>query len=255
MATNDPLLSVRNLSCGHGRNSVLAGIAFDVKRGEVLGLVGPNGCGKSTLLKTLVGLHVAKGGSIEVMGKGIGEYSSKERARHVALMPQNLSATYLSAMELARCGARAGGHAKDSLEQVAVCAVQRAGVWEVKKRSVFSLSGGQRQKAYLAMMLAQDPEILLLDEPTSALDVGSSHEVLKLVASLAKEEGKAAVVVIHDLDLALRYCDRLAVIDEGSLRCVGSVGGTVLHAVEESFGVRASVNDGEWGRSYSFFPK
>lgn len=255
MRAENRLLEVEGVSCSYAGRTVFSGVSLSVGAGEVVGLVGPNGCGKSTLLRLLVGLREPTEGSVRIRGRGLGSYRAKERARHVALMPQDPPSTFLTVEELAKCGARAGRVPREELSEVAHRALDRVGLGACARQAVSSLSGGQRQKAFLAAIVAQSPDIMLLDEPTSALDVAACHEVLSLVGELAAEERRSAIVVMHDLDLALRYCDRVIVLGRGEVFFDGAVSECLLEAIESAFEVRSRANDTDLGRSYSFFPR
>ena len=221
---------------------ILDGLTFQVDTGERVGLLGPNGCGKSTLLRAAARLLPLRGGQVLVDGVDTAGWSSRAFARQAALLPQSRPVPEITVEALVLHGRfpylgypRRYGPADRA---AARSAMERAGVLELADRNVARLSGGQRQKVYLAMALAQDTPVLLLDEPTTFLDIGCQLELARLMRETAAE-GKAVVMVLHDLNLALGCAHRVAVMEEGRLRAWGTpaeiyAGG----ALEEVFGVR-----------------
>lgn len=193
----------------------------------VYGLVGPNGSGKSSLVRLLARQQARTGGSIALLGKDLGAYGDREFARTVAYMPQfTPPAEAMTVRELAslgrfpwhgtlgRFGASDGGKVDEALRQT--------DLMPFADRLVDSLSGGERQRAWLAMMLAQDTRCLLLDEPTSALDIAHQAEMLALVRRLAGERGVMVVVVLHDINMAARYCDEIIALSDGRISAQGA---------------------------------
>ena len=222
------LLQTRKLSCGYGSCSVLTDVDLEVRAGEVLVLIGPNGAGKTTLLHTLARLLKPRGGSIEVLGKPLAEHGPRELARVLALAPQRAlqSAWPLTVRESVALGraphrgwllplTRADNEAVDA-------AMERMGVSDLARRSVATLSGGEVRRVILARALAQAPRILLLDEPATYLDLRYQAELLDAVRSLAHAEGLGVVMTIHDLPLAALCADRMALLEPGRVRAVGS---------------------------------
>lgn len=209
------MLKLLSLSAGYGEKTILWDISLEFPPGTVTAIVGPNGCGKSTLLKAAAGLLPVSSGTVE---------AEEPRARTVAWLPQSRTVPEMTARQLVLHGRfpwlgwprryRAADHA------IAEAALERLGVGEYAHRPLSELSGGTRQKVYLAMALAQEAKTLLLDEPTSFLDVGCQLEFLSLCRFLA-EEGRAVVVVLHDLGLALSHADRVAVMEKGRLAALG----------------------------------
>ena len=219
------MIELKNLRAGYPDRPVLEGIDLDFRPGEVLAILGPNGCGKSTLLRTANGLLPRDGGEVLVDGIPLEELSAKEVAKKVAYLPQSRSTPNITAGRMVLHGrfpylSYPRRYRREDHEMVRR-ALEWAGAAELAPRPLAELSGGQRQKVYLAMALAQDTETILMDEPTTYLDVGCQLEVMALARRLA-EEGRAVVMVLHDLTLALRCAHRAALVSEGRLCQVGS---------------------------------
>lgn len=214
------MIQIKNLQAGYSAVPVLHDISLHVPKGSITTLVGPNGCGKTTLLRTLCGLLPASGGSITIDGKELSQYSRKELARKVAILPQNRDIPVLTVEALVQHGryphlGLSRKLTKKDLQAVAA-AMEATDVTDLAQISLRELSGGQRQRAYIAMALAQDAEIILLDEPTTHLDLGRQFELLSLIKDLQAAE-KTVVMVLHDLEHALRYSDHLVLLEKGRL--------------------------------------
>ncbi len=251
-------LELRGVSFSYGRDSLFEGFDLSVDEGVFTGVLGPNGCGKSTALKLAAGLLAPRRGEA-LIGEGmrVATLPARDRALRMSYLPQRMPLPPMTVGELALCGRHAHRRLLAPLdardERAAQAAMERAGVSHLRDRRVSELSGGQRQRAYLAMMLAQDALLMLLDEPTSALDVGAAHEVLSLVRSLVREEGRTVVAVLHDLDLALRYCDRIVVMDAGRVIFQGEPSDAAGHAaLARAFGVSVAEHDAPEGPCYTF---
>jgi len=218
------LVDVQAVVAGYGNGPVLDGVSLSVDRGEFVGLVGPNGAGKTTLLGTINGVVAPDGGRVVVDGASVGDLSSKAASRRVATVPQDTTVAFdfrvEDVVEMGRTPHRSRfGGDPDAREAVAR-ALDRTDTARFRARSVGSLSGGERQRVVLARALAQETPVLVLDEPTASLDVNHQVRTLELVRETTRE-GKAALAAIHDLDLAARFCDRLAVLADGELRAIG----------------------------------
>ena len=235
-------MELRAVTAGYGGADVVKGISLRFQPGEVTVLAGPNGCGKSTLLRAAARLLPLRGGQVLVDGVDTAGWSSRAFARQAALLPQSRPVPEITVEALVLHGRfpylgypRRYGPADRA---AARSAMERAGVLELADRNVARLSGGQRQKVYLAMALAQDTPVLLLDEPTTFLDIGCQLELARLMRETAAE-GKAVVMVLHDLNLALGCAHRVAVMEEGRLRAWGTTAEIYAGgALEEVFGVR-----------------
>ena len=219
------MIELKNLRAGYPGRPVLEGIDLEFRPGEVLAILGPNGCGKSTLLRTANGLLPRDGGEVLVDGVPLEELSAKEVAKKVAYLPQSRTTPNITAGRMVLHGrfpylSYPRRYRREDREMVHR-ALEWAGAAELAPRPLAELSGGQRQKVYLAMALAQDTETILMDEPTTYLDVGCQLEVMALARRLA-EEGRAVVMVLHDLTLALRCAHRAALLCEGRVRQTGT---------------------------------
>ncbi len=204
------LLSVRGLALTVPGRTLCRDVAFDANAGECWVLVGPNGAGKTTLLSTLAGLRAPAAGTITVRGENLRAIAPRARALALGLLPQDtVDAFPATAFEIALAGRHphvprwqpesASDHAK------ARSALAAVGMSDTAMRNVQTLSGGERRRVALAMLLAQDPLVLLLDEPTNHLDIAHEVRALDLLASLARDQGKVVIMALHDLALAARY--------------------------------------------------
>lgn len=218
------MLELKNVSAGYPGRLVLEGVTLAARPGRVLILLGPNGCGKSTLLRTMAGLLPLQGGEVLLDGVPLKDRGPRETARRVAFLPQSRTAPNITARRLALHGRfpylsyprRYGREDYAAVDR----ALRQADALDLADRPVPELSGGQRQKVYLAMALAQETETILMDEPTTYLDIRHQLEVLALVRRLAAE-GRAVVLALHDLCLALASADEIAVLDGGRLPALG----------------------------------
>lgn len=239
------MLELRNVTAGYGEKLILHDISLDFPPGTVTAILGPNGSGKSTLLKAAAGLLPIASGAV---------VAEEPRARHVAYLPQSRRVPEMTVRQLVLQGRypwlgwpRRYGE-KD--HELARRAMERLGVAGLADRPLAELSGGTRQKCYLAMTLAQDTEVLLLDEPTSFLDPAHQLRLMALCRSVAAG-GKAVAVVLHDLPLALRFADRVAVMDAGRLLMVDSPAGLLKSGLlEKTFAVKILGVDTPEGRRY-----
>ena len=227
------MLQLQHLSAGYGEKTVIRDISITFPAGTVTAVVGPNGCGKSTLLKAIAGLLPPASGDILV---------EEPRARHVAYLPQSRRLPEMTAGRLVLHGRFPwlGWPRRYREEDYAAAkkAMERLGVAEFAGTPLSELSGGTRQKCYLAMALAQEAPTILLDEPTSYLDIAHQLRLMELCRELAGE-GRAIVLVLHDLPLALQYADRVAVIDAGLLLALGTPGEIMsTDVLQKTFGVQ-----------------
>ena len=223
----DSAVTVEHLSCGYDDYQVLKDISFELEAGEMLGVIGPNGSGKSTLIRALTRILKLQNGRIAYYGKDIGTYSLKRLAQTVAVIPQQASIPFaFTAFELTLMGRmphlkRFQGERPEDIE-ITLDAMRRTDCLQFRDRPIHELSGGERQRVIIARALAQQPGVLLLDEPTSYLDLNHQIEIFDLLHYLCSKDGMAMLCVSHDLNLAAEYCNRLMMINQGSVVASGS---------------------------------
>jgi iron complex transport system ATP-binding protein len=241
--TEGASLEARELSLGYGDTTIVKALSLSIPQGKVTAIVGPNGCGKSTLLAGLSRLHKPLEGAVLLNGKAISSMSSREVARQLALLPQEATAPDgLTVSELIRFGRqphqgvlRQWSQQDHDIVQDALAATN---LIDLADRPLESMSGGQRQRAWIAMAVAQSTPLLLLDEPTSALDLGHQIEVFELIRELA-EAGKTIVMVVHDLTSACRYADHIVAMHDGRVVAQGRPSEVVTcELVEHLYGVK-----------------
>ena len=226
-AASSPLFELDRVRYDIGGTRLLDDISLEISRECVTGLIGHNGSGKTTLMGLLARHREPQAGSIRFDGKPIGSWKPREFARRVAHLPQYTPSTDgMLVRELVALG-RYPWHGSLGVfgERDRVCvdeAMEMTDVARFADRQVDSLSGGERQRVWLAMLVAQDSQCMLLDEPTSALDIAHQVEVLELVRTLCKQRGIAAVIVLHDINMAARFCDRIVALREGQILIEGS---------------------------------
>ncbi|TQM33419.1 ABC transporter ATP-binding protein [Nocardia bhagyanarayanae] len=240
-------LAAEEISLGYGDRVIVDRLTLDITPGVITTVIGPNGCGKSTLLRSLGRLLRPRGGRILLDGKAISSMKTKDVARVVGMLPQTPVAP--EGLTVADLVAR-GRHPHQSWirqwsaadETEVMTALEQTGIADLADRALDELSGGQRQRAWISMALAQGTDILLLDEPTTYLDLAHSLEVLDLVDRLHDDLGRTVVMVLHDLNLAIRYSDQLVVMHAGRIVAQGAPGDIVTAALlKEVFGLDASV--------------
>lgn len=219
---NDVVLMVEGLSAGYHRNkNILTDVSFAVRQGEMVGLIGPNGAGKSTLLKTLRGLLEPLSGCVKIEGSETSRLSSREFAREVAYLQQDIEISFgYSAREIVMTGRYPHLHwwEKESDEDIRIADACMAytGVQDLAERPVHMMSGGQRQRVLLAKVLAQQTPLLFLDEPATGLDIFYQEEIFRFCRELC-DRGKTVLMVVHELSLAAKFCSRLMLVGEGRI--------------------------------------
>jgi iron complex transport system ATP-binding protein len=240
-------LEVRDLALSYDGHTVVEGLNLAVPHGEVTVIVGANACGKSTLLRGIARLMRPDAGVVELDGRDIRSIGSKEVARIVGILPQSPTAPEgITVSDLVGRGRypHQGWFRQWSIEDDRI--VERAlavtSTLDLAERRVEQLSGGQRQRVWIAMALAQDPDILLLDEPTTFLDVAHQLEVLDLLMQLNRDEGTTVVMVLHDLNLAARYADHLVLMAHGAVIAAGTPAEVITSAlVKQAFSLDARI--------------
>ena len=227
-------IEARHVTFTYGRDPVLSDVSLAVRPGEMLGVIGPNGSGKSTLLRLLSGVLEPTAGEILVHGRRLPDYVRRDLARQVAVVPQDTVIEFpFSVTEVVLMGRspHLGGFAFEGDRDVAAArdAMARTGVVHLADRSIHALSGGERQRLVLARALAQDTPILLLDEPGAFLDIRHEVEIYDLLRDL-QGDGKSIITVLHDLNLAALYCERVALLQRGRLFRLGTPAEVITYA-------------------------
>ncbi|MCP3799940.1 ABC transporter ATP-binding protein [Allokutzneria sp. A3M-2-11 16] len=220
-------LRAEGLSLGYGENRVVEGLDLDVIDGTITAVIGPNGCGKSTLLRALGRLLAPQEGHVLLDGKRIDKTPTREVAKIVGVLPQTpVAPDGLTVGDLVARGRhphQAWYRQWSADDEGAVSeALRMTGMLEFAERTLDQLSGGQRQRAWISMALAQGTDLLLLDEPTTYLDLAHQVDVLDLVQQLHDQAGRTVIMVLHDLNLAARYSDRLIAMRDGKIVAQGA---------------------------------
>ena len=220
------MLEAEKLVFSAAGRTIIEDLSLQVPAGDVLAIIGPNGAGKSTLLKMLTGQLTPSAGSVRLQGEAVNSLAPSAMAKVLAYVPQGPQAPPdILVRELVSYGRHPhrawymGSRAED--EEAVERALERTGLVDLAKRPVGLLSGGERQRAWLALALAQQPQVLLLDEPTTFLDVCHQFELLDLLRRLNEEDNLTVVLVLHEINHALRYAKRVAVIKDGRLAALG----------------------------------
>ena len=233
----------------------MEGLGAAIPAGAVTSVVGPNGCGKSTLVKLASGLLRPAAGRVDVAGRATGALAPRERARLMAVLAQSSRIPPMTVEALVACGRQPymiwGGRLGADDRAAVEAAMERVGVARFRDIELRQLSGGERQRAHLARTLAQDTDLIVLDEPTTYLDISACHDLMALVRDLNRREGKTVAMVIHDLDLALRYSDYLVVMQKGRVAAQGPTDEVLASgAVGDAFSMDICPHD----RRCSFAP-
>ena len=219
------MIKISGLRAVYSGEEILHGLDAEFPEGKISVLMGPNGCGKSTTIRSLVRLVPQISGKLSLDGKDLNELTDQELARLIAYLPQSRSLPEITVRRLVMHGrfpylSYPRRYRREDHEKVAE-ALEWVGMSDLADCRMDSLSGGQRQKAYLAMALAQDTEVILMDEPTTFLDIRNQLELMDRARMLA-DQGKTVVMILHDFEAALRYADHVVLMSGGSVLCAGS---------------------------------
>lgn len=219
-------------------DAAVDGVSLEVDRGALYSIIGPNGSGKSTLLKLLLGVLRPASGSIVYRERRISDWSRREMARHIGVVPQGEETAFpVTVRAMVAMGryphlgllGQPGREDRDAVHQ----SMERCDVVDLADRPISRLSGGERQRALIARALAQRPETLVLDEPTISLDIRHEMEIFELLAELTGRDGVTVVLVTHHLNLAARYADRLLLLERGAALAEGAPGQVLTQDVIE----------------------
>jgi len=221
------IIDIKNVSYSYNKDvNAIEDINLSITKGEVFTIIGPNGSGKSTLLKCISGYLSPQKGTINVNDKNIKNYSAKDISKAMALMQQHFALDYdFTVMEVVLMGRNPHiKRLKSETEydyKLANESLKRAEIYHLKSRSITTLSGGEWQRMILARALCQQSSIMLLDEPIAGLDIKHQINLLSIVAKLSKENRISTVCVLHDLNLASYYSDRIVLLKDGKIFKLG----------------------------------
>ncbi|HYE11785.1 MAG TPA: ABC transporter ATP-binding protein [Patescibacteria group bacterium] len=218
------ILQAKNIFISYDKKEVVKNINIDVKKGEIVTIIGPNGSGKSTILKALSRTLKPDKGQILLEGNSMKHMNTKVIAQKLAILPQVKRVpgdiTVEALVGYGRYSHLGFGHRLQKQDyEIINWALEKTGLGELRHRFVETLSGGERQRAWIAMALAQKPEILLLDEPTTFLDISYQLETLELIKELNQTLGLTFVMVLHDLNQAVRYSHKIYALNKGQVHC------------------------------------
>lgn len=240
-------LFAERLAIAYGERTIVPDLHLRIPDGKVTALVGANGSGKSTILKAMARLLRPQAGNIFLDGKSISQMHTKEVAKLLAILPQNpVSPEGLTVSELVAYGRfphqKGFGSLKKEDRDVIRWALDVTGMSALADRPIGQMSGGQRQRAWIAMALAQETDILFLDEPTTFLDMAHQLEVLKLLERLNRDENRTIVMVVHDLNHASLYAHHIVAIKKGEIVCEGSPREVITtDMLRHVFGIQADI--------------
>jgi iron complex transport system ATP-binding protein len=241
------VLEANRIVYSYTRKPVVNDVSLEVKKGEFMSILGPNGSGKSTLLKTLSHIYIPDSGEIVLMGKPLDTYKRKEIAQRIAMVPQDTSLDFeFTVEEVVLMGRHPflGRFGKEDVldMDLAYEAMERTNTLHIKDSLITEISGGERQRVFIAKALAQNTSIMLLDEPTSHLDINHQIEILELLKRLNSEKELAIVLVIHDINLAARYSDRILLMKDGEIVDQGSPETVITpESIENTYGMKVVV--------------
>lgn len=248
------MIKLNNISFSYDEKSILRQLNLEIQKGEILSIVGPNGSGKSTILKNITKKLSYHEGTIYIEEDDLKSIPSKKMAKKLASLSQHQSSpSDFTVKQLVNYGRMP--HKKwfepisDNDKQQIEWAMEKTGVKKLENYPVLALSGGERQRVWIAMTLAQNPKILLLDEPTTYLDICHQLEVLDLVKELNDELNMTIVMVLHDLNQACKYSDRVCVMKDGIIKRIGKPEKVFTSAlIKDVYNVEAIVSPAEEGK-------
>jgi iron complex transport system ATP-binding protein len=245
-------LEIRGVEQGYGKKTVIRDIDMTVESGEVVTVLGPNGSGKSTLMKTICNVLPPREGTISIDGVSTKDLDRREFAKMVGYVPQLMvffgQSTVYDSVLIGRKPYVEWSYSKEDIDTAADAMVKMK-LGMLYDRLVSELSGGQMQRVTLARTLAQDPKFYIFDEPTSALDLRNQLDTLKMMRSLIKEKGASMVMAMHDLNLALRYSDKVMALKDGTVYGFGPTEEIITEKmIKDVYNVDSEIHDGPKGK-------
>ena len=255
-------LDAKDVSFSYRDSMVLKGVSLSVRPGEFVGVMGPNGSGKTTFLRCLTGYLTPRSGAVTVEGRPVASFSPKEVAKYFAVVPQISSTDFpFSAYDIVmmgripHAGNRLGGYSRKDVAKVSD-AMARTNTTQFAGRTFNALSGGERQRVVIARAIAQEPQALLLDEPTIYLDISGQIEIMDLVKDINRKEGMTVIAVLHDVNLAARYCDRIVLLSNGAIKAAGPPAEVLTQeTIQEVYGVEVAVRRDPMTNSVYVMPR
>lgn len=237
------MIEIKDLSFSYGRNLILDGITFSAAPGECVAILGNNGAGKSTLITCINRIRTPDCGSVLIDGLDTRSMSGIELARRVSYVAQKNEMNHITVFDSVLLGRKPYIKWAVSEEDVSLCEamIERVGLADFQLRTLDELSGGELQKVMLARALVQQPKLLLLDEPTSNLDPRNQYEMLSLVKQIAAEQSISVFIVIHDLNLAARYCDRFLFLKNHRIFSYGGAETITSETIKNVYGMDAEI--------------
>ena len=237
------MIQVESLSFSYGSHSILRNVSFSLERGECVAVLGNNGAGKSTLISCISRLRRPSSGSVLIDGVPVSQMTRNELAQQVSYVAQKNELAHTTVFDAVLLGRKP--HMKwgpsDVDYDVAEHALRAVGMEDCRLRYMNQLSGGEQQKVMLARAIAQEPKLMLLDEPTSSLDPRNQYESMELIRHCAHDHHIAVLVVIHDLNLALRFCDRFLFLKDGAVFASGGQEAVTSENIQAVYGMEATV--------------
>ena len=241
------MLSINGLDFRYKNISVLEDVSIELKKGKVLSIVGPNGAGKTTLLKCILGIVKQDKGTILINGRNASLIKRLNLAKCISYVPQASPSRFpISVFDAVLMGRRPYIVWKPSKKDLEVVAdvLRSMDLEDVALRDFDQLSGGQKQKVLLARAFAQDTDYLLLDEPTSNLDLKHQMEVMEMISGMVKRKGMAAMLAMHDLNLASRFSDIIVMLNAGKIFCTGKPPQVMtVENIRLVYGVEATISE------------
>ncbi|MBQ3948962.1 MAG: ABC transporter ATP-binding protein [Bacteroidales bacterium] len=244
------MIDVQHLDYSYGTKAILRDLTFDIAEGAFTAILGANGCGKTTLLRCISGLLTPNRGTVSIDGTAVSQYTARQRAQKVALVQQHPQTDIeFSAFETVLMGRNPYQHHLQNESQedwdIVENAMKQTNTWHLRFSLPSQMSGGELQRVMIARALAQQTPVLLLDEPTSNLDIAHQFEIMELLSAINRNEHKTILIVVHDLNLALRYCPQALLLHDQSLLYQSPTPDTLTpDRIRVAFGVRAQNIDG-----------
>ncbi|MBY0756710.1 ABC transporter ATP-binding protein [Clostridium sardiniense] len=243
------MIKANNLKLCYDEKIILDDINLDIEKGKITALIGSNGCGKSTLIKAIARILSPKSGTVLMEDKDLLKMQSKEVSKLLAMLPQSSTAPDdLTIYDLVKQG-RYPYHTLLSFwskkdESIVLNSIEKMGLIDDKDKTLGNLSGGQRQRAWIALALTQDTEIILLDEPTNHLDIKYQLEILNILKELNEKENRTIVLVIHDINHALKYAHNIVALKDGAIFAQGPKEDIIdENLIKNVFGVNCKLID------------